>query len=601
MNTGGGYVPSSIPTTTKVGAVSTPNPASGEFSGALTPPPAVEPVRGRRWWILGVVLIGLTAAVAGAVSVMWLLDEHNSSGRRDTRRNTNTKTQIVTPAADAGIARADSGQRKNDAAVATGPTCSQGKVASVETGGQCCWPGQRWALEARTCMGRPQCPMDMVVSDQRCVCHRGKAVSASTEGHCCWPNQAWSKTGSKCVGAPTCPDGSWVSNEDCRLLPECPLGKRATAATEGNCCWPGQTWMNKRCSGMIQCPTGFTLAGTSCQPDENELGKLIRSCFQGKAPECSDLGVRYERGKAVAQSHGRAAQLYRKACDGGNAIGCYNLGVLYENGQGVEQSHVLAARLYRQACTGGSAHGCAGIATAYHLGQGVDQDSARAAKVYRQACDQGQSLACGNLGTLLIDGDGLPRDLLNGAAYLRRACDANNSSACCSLGVLHLRGMGVARDDMQARVRIEQACRGGASWACEWLQNPTILGQIVPNHTYRVVATRVEGDAPIGQGAQCTLSIGFALGCGFNCRLRVTCGSVVVYGARASGYNRCRVTPSTGNVPAIEAHDTGASQDDGDPRIDIWTTAGRVDVGDTEGGTTWSATLQVAPLNTGMR
>ena len=610
VSIGFGTTPAPLPSTTKVGSEAAPAPSfSSEGSGTGGHPmlpstapssPVIEPVRGRRWWMLGVAMIGLLAAVAGAVTVMWLLDERGSNGRRRTRRNNVTKNQIVTPAVDAGGA-SDSGPSRSDTGPPPGPACPMGKVASAATAGQCCWPGQRWALDARTCTGRPQCPMDMVVSEQRCACSAGKVVGSSTEGHCCWPNQAWSKAASNCVGAPTCPDGYWVSGEECRLLPECPLGKRATAASLGNCCWPGQTWTNERCSGMIQCPTGFTLAGTSCQPDDSELGKLVRSCFQGKAPECSDLGVRYERGNKVEQSHDRAAQLYRKACDGGNAIGCYNLGVLYENGLGIEQSHVLAARLYRQACTGGSAHGCTGIATAYHLGQGVEQDYTRASEVYRQACEQGQALACGNLGTLLIDGDGLPRDLLNGASYLRRACDANNSASCCSLGVLHLRGMGVARDDTQARVRIEQACRGGAAWACEWLQNPTILGQIVPNHTYRVIATRVQGDAPIGEGAQCTLSIGFALGCGFNCRLRVTCGSVVVYGARASGYNRCRVTPSTGNVPAIEAHDGGASPDDGDPRIDVWTTAGRVDVGDTSGGSSWSATLQVAPLDTGVR
>lgn len=34
----------------------------------------------------------------------------------------------------------------------------------------------------------------------------------------------------------------------------------------------------------------------------------------------------------------------------GDTYGCYNLGVLYENGQGVRQSHAKAAKLYKKSC-----------------------------------------------------------------------------------------------------------------------------------------------------------------------------------------------------------------------------------------------------------
>ena len=596
------------------GAIATPRPDSGSYgtsSGglgaaptppqgwsvtpahvpALTPTPSAPtgPPRSRRWLVLAVLLLGLMAAVGGAAAVILVLDDLGS-GRHD-HHASNTADN---PGGSDGGGRSDGGPTKGDAAPLAPPTCSDGKVASSATNNRCCWPGQTWSQEARACQGRPLCPLNMVVKGHRCVCTSGQTAGAASEGHCCWPGQAWSKAQTACVGVPTCPRGLWASGGNCLMLPECSIGQAATAETEGHCCWPGQTWSGGACTGMIRCPTGFSLEGTSCQPDSSQIGQLIGQCFQGKADRCSDLGLRYERGQEVVQDSGRAAQLYRKACDSANAIGCHNLAVLYEHGEGVEQNHVLAARLYRQACEGGSPYGCTGLATSYHLGQGVDQDYSAASTIYRQACDRDQSLACGNLGTLLVDGDGLPRDLINGAASLRRACDLNNPGSCCSLGVLYLRGMGVPRDDLTARSMFDRACRGGATWACEWLQNPAILGEIVPNHTYRVVASNVTGDAPMGDGAQCTLSIGFALGCGFNCRLRITCGQEVVYGARASGFNRCLVTPTAGAVPSIEAHDGAFSSDDGDPRLDLWTSAGRVDVRDDESGVAWSATFQVA-------
>ncbi|HEY5945166.1 MAG TPA: serine/threonine-protein kinase, partial [Kofleriaceae bacterium] len=37
------------------------------------------------------------------------------------------------------------------------------------------------------------------------ACAEGMARSVDTHGQCCWPGQAWSTSKSKCIGAPTCP------------------------------------------------------------------------------------------------------------------------------------------------------------------------------------------------------------------------------------------------------------------------------------------------------------------------------------------------------------------------------------------------------------
>jgi len=47
---------------------------------------------------------------------------------------------------------------------------------------------------------------------------------------------------------------------------ECPGGQVASAATEGRCCWPGQTYdlSTSACTGSPACPGGMVAQGTEC-------------------------------------------------------------------------------------------------------------------------------------------------------------------------------------------------------------------------------------------------------------------------------------------------------------------------------------------------
>jgi hypothetical protein len=47
------------------------------------------------------------------------------------------------------------------------------------------------------------------------ACPDGKLVTVDTAGQCCWPGQAWSKTKSKCIGSPDCPSGFSAEGESC--------------------------------------------------------------------------------------------------------------------------------------------------------------------------------------------------------------------------------------------------------------------------------------------------------------------------------------------------------------------------------------------------
>lgn len=559
--------------------------------GSASPPEAgsVGPGASRRparvVWLVLAVCLGVGAAAAGAVAAAYHAYARDRHHAASVRRG---------PAADGGhgdaeVARPGPGERP--AAVA----CPLGEVEPPGAPGRCCWPGQSWSDAARQCQGWPQCPAGLVARGSRCRCPAGQTETASTAGRCCWPRQAWSSAESRCVGRPICPEGFWAAGEACLELPACPPGKVSSAATQGHCCWPGQSWSaaSSACVGAFTCERGFAADATSCTPDASPLGRTAKACLDGSQAQCVNLGFAYQRGAGVERDPRRAAHLQRAACDAGEAMGCHNLGFAYDNGEGVEQDREKAVALYARACELGAMPGCTGVGVAYQLGLGVEQDLLRAVKVYESACAGGEPDACKNLGQLHVDGAGVPQDFAKAGAQYQRACELGNASGCCSAGILHLRGLGLARDDALARSLMQRACAGGESWACDWLADPTLLGPPLQPLSYRAVSTAVEGQAPIGQGAECRVLVAPAHVCGFNCRVRVRCGQELIYGAGSMGYNACRVAQVAGAPPSIEAHDGAVTPDDGDPRVDLWTSAGRATVGDEGEDGAWSATLEL--------
>lgn len=99
--------------------------------------------------------------------------------------------------------------------------CPEGKEATEETRGNCCWPGQVWSRDRQRCVGTPEeCPPGKVVDDtgEDCApppCEEGK-VRMDDGVNCCWPGQVWSSGREKCVGVPEeCPSGYEVVGENC--------------------------------------------------------------------------------------------------------------------------------------------------------------------------------------------------------------------------------------------------------------------------------------------------------------------------------------------------------------------------------------------------
>lgn len=52
-------------------------------------------------------------------------------------------------------------------------------------------------------------------------CVRGRLITEATEGRCCWRGQSWSSTEFRCVGAPICPEG-WGGDGTTCVLPTAP-------------------------------------------------------------------------------------------------------------------------------------------------------------------------------------------------------------------------------------------------------------------------------------------------------------------------------------------------------------------------------------------
>jgi serine/threonine-protein kinase len=589
-------------TPTSAGPIETEAPTMLSLAGgppslpSRGPAPSVDaPPRRRAWlWVLGAALVGAGAAAAGVAAVVVF-----DLGGAPRGRVVGTRADAAAGAGPEGAAGTGTPRDGVDVEASLAdphpaPDCEPGKVPA---GGACCWPGQTRSRDSTRCLGAPTCPDGLVSRGRHCTCPGGRVKTQATAGRCCWPRQAWSAAARRCVGTPDCPDHTFRRGEECVDLPSCPLGQVASAATAGRCCWPGQTSAPgaTACAGPARCPVGFTAAGDACQPDAaSPIGAKALACLGGSGPDCTNLGLDYHRGRDVPRDNRRAALLYDMACTRGEPLGCHNLGVMYENAQGFEQDFARAAALFKRSCDLGAALGCAGLGTAYHLGRGVVQDYGRAAMVYGQACLRNEPFACNNLGLLHAEGTGVVQSFTKAAENFRRSCDFGNGSACCALAVLHLRGLGVAADEGQARDLLRAACDREEPWACRWLEDPSSLGPPLQRLDLVASPTSVAGDAPVDENATCQLTVSPAFGCGHNCRLRLVCGDVVLYGAGPSGYADCRVTPRPGGAFDVEAHDEAATPVDTDPRIDLWTSAGRAAVADVEAGVEWEVSFELA-------
>lgn len=103
---------------------------------------------------------------------------------------------------------------------------------------------------------------------------------------------------------------------------------------------------------------------------------------------------------------GLHAELYKeikKSCYDGDAENCINLGVLYQLGQDLNQSYEKAKFYYSQACDLNHSAGCVKLGDLYYFGQGMDQNNSKAKLYYNKSCKLNNKDGCSNLKILLED------------------------------------------------------------------------------------------------------------------------------------------------------------------------------------------------------
>jgi formylglycine-generating enzyme required for sulfatase activity len=111
-------------------------------------------------------------------------------------------------------------------AVADTDDCLTGQYRNEATNGHCCWEGQIWGPIEKRCIGQAECPPGLLPSDDGEDCTPAECSDGLVDsgGGCCWPGQKWLIQGDsgRCSGTPKCPRGYTLRSSECLKLPPLP-------------------------------------------------------------------------------------------------------------------------------------------------------------------------------------------------------------------------------------------------------------------------------------------------------------------------------------------------------------------------------------------
>ncbi|MGN6291303.1 MAG: tetratricopeptide repeat protein [Chitinophagaceae bacterium] len=151
-----------------------------------------------------------------------------------------------------------------------------------------------------------------------------------------------------------------------------------------------------------------------------------------------------------------AMQHYQKAAALGNLWAQNNIGVLYENGNGVKQSHTEALKWYSKAAGSGLALAQRNLGDLYESGNGVKQSYTEAVKWYQKAAEQGDDEAQYRLGSIYTGryayagSPGFTADFTEAVKWYQKAAEQENTDAMNALAGLYEFGNGVQQDYQKA-------------------------------------------------------------------------------------------------------------------------------------------------------
>lgn len=392
--------------------------------------------------------------------------------------------------------------RRADAIAQLSACAIKGQSRSVETRGQCCWPGQAYSDERQRCLGVPSCPAGMtLLNDGRCAATTKPTTSPQDDASCTSSLQCMQRAD----------DAYYGLRGEQDIYKALSLYKTAcdlkSAHSEQACVQQGHIYDYG--DGGVPYDTARAL----------EL--YTRACQSGVMDACTLLGDLYHGDPDVERDTDRAIKLYNKACRAGWSASCIRLGDMYYSGDGVSQDHAqaaiyykksnvheltpayiafehgeeedpqklaIAAPRYEKTCNSGHTESCYMLAHIYDEGLGVKQDIDRAATLYKITCNQGDMDACVGLGYLYHHKHNDSDTKKEAIQLFQRACDNDKQDGCYNIGIMYKNGEGVKQDHATAFEFFKRSCEKGHQLSCISLASYYDDGHITPKDTNKAIA-----------------------------------------------------------------------------------------------------------------
>ncbi|KAG2372909.1 hypothetical protein C9374_008840 [Naegleria lovaniensis] len=178
-----------------------------------------------------------------------------------------------------------------------------------------------------------------------------------------------------------------------------------------------------------------------------------------------NMGNMYYYGHGVAQDYMKAKECFELASQKALLeITCHNnyafenhyseamcaLGMLFQFGLGVDQSHEKAKECYEAAAKHHSAKAYYNLGVMNYLGHGVPIDMVKAREYYELAAAQNHSDAINEMGNLYFNGDDVVQSYEKAREYYERAVQLNNTEAMLTMAEMFEQGLGVTPNFEQA-------------------------------------------------------------------------------------------------------------------------------------------------------
>ncbi len=168
-------------------------------------------------------------------------------------------------------------------------------------------------------------------------------------------------------------------------------------------------------------------------------------CDKGGGKACFDLAEKYNGMRwGIDQNYTMMLKYHTRSCDNGYARGCNEVGSFYKRGKGTKKDKVKSTEyykksieLYEKECNEKIARSCSNLSAIYQFKmydtdnrpRGVELEK-RAFQLNKELCEQKDDEGCFQTATSYHGGGVVPIDWKKAKAYFGLSCEYGQSSAC---------------------------------------------------------------------------------------------------------------------------------------------------------------------------